>query len=86
MDPVSKVSLTGVISVGGQTRALVGYGQSSGEICIGPDGRCPDQTATLLPAGWSSRAELGCLAQAPGLGRKMLRSGALRPLDRGARL
>ncbi|EOD35644.1 hypothetical protein EMIHUDRAFT_227421 [Emiliania huxleyi CCMP1516] len=34
----------------------------------------------LLPAGWSSRAELGCLAQAPGLGRKLLRSGALRPL------
>ena len=64
VDPVSKVSLTGVISVGGQTRALVGYGQSSGEICIGPDGRCPDQTATLLPAGWSLLAidvQRGCI-------------------------
>ena len=45
--------LTGVLTVGGQTRALVGFGDQSGEVCVGPGGRCSADSPFVLPSGWS---------------------------------
>ena len=53
VDPGSGMVLTGVLTVGGQTRALVGFGDRSGEVCVGPAGRCSGDSPFVLPDGWS---------------------------------
>jgi len=53
VDPGSGMVLTGVLTVGGQTRALVGFGEQSGEVCVGPAGRCSADSPFALPEGWS---------------------------------
>ena len=52
-DPASGLTLTGVLMVGTQQRALVTTPSGSGVICVGSDGRCGDDSPVLLPAGWS---------------------------------
>ena len=66
-DPASGLTLTGVIRVGEQRRALVRAQESSGELCIGADGRCAADGDQLLPSGWSVLSidvERGCLSLA----------------------
>ena len=53
VDPGSGMVLTGVLTVGGQTRALVDFGEQSGEVCVGPAGRCSADSPFALPEGWS---------------------------------
>ena len=53
VDPGSGMVLTGVLTVGGQTRALVGFGEQSGEVCVGTAGRCSADSPFALPEGWS---------------------------------
>ena len=52
-DPGSGITVTGVLLVGGQSRALVSTGDLSGVLCVSPDGRCSGDSAVLLPPGWS---------------------------------
>ena len=52
-DPASGLTLTGVLMVGTQQRALVTTASGSGVICVGSDGRCGDDSPVLLPVGWS---------------------------------
>ena len=56
--------LLGVLTVGTQTRALISYGTSRGEICVGPRGRCSQDHPLVLPEGWSVLkidAQQGCV-------------------------
>ena len=56
--------LLGVLTVGTQTRALMSYGTSRGEICVGPRGRCSQDSPLVLPEGWSVLtidAQQGCV-------------------------
>ena len=58
------VTLTGVLTVGHQHRALVSTAQGSGVICVGSDGRCGQDAPVLLPTGWSVLSidvERGCI-------------------------
>ena len=61
------VTLTGVLTVGHQHRALVSTAQGSGVICVGSNGRCGDDAPVLLPTGWSVLSidvERGCISLA----------------------
>ena len=60
----SLLTLTGLIKVGNQQRALVSTARGSGVICVGSDGRCSEDAPPLLPIGWSVLsidAERGCI-------------------------
>lgn len=66
-DPASGLTLSGVLRVGEQRRALVQTQGRSGELCEGADGRCVADAEQLLPTGWSVLSidvEQGCLALA----------------------
>ena len=66
-DPASGLTLSGVLRVGQQRRALVQTQGRSGELCEGADGRCVADGDRLLPSGWSVLSidvEKGCLALA----------------------
>ena len=66
-DPASGLTLSGVLRVGQQRRALVQTQGRSGEVCEGADGRCVADGDRLLPSGWSVLSidvEQGCLALA----------------------
>ena len=66
-DPASGLTLTGVMRVGTQRRALVQTQQGSGLLCLGADGRCVAEAKPLLPLGWSVLSidvEQGCLGLA----------------------
>ena len=52
-DPGSGITVTGVLRVGGQSRALASNAQLSGVLCVSADGRCSGDSALLLPPGWS---------------------------------
>ena len=63
-DPASGLTLTGVLMVGDQKRAMVTTASGSGVVCVGVDGRCGDDSPTLLPSGWSVVSidvERGCI-------------------------
>jgi len=63
-DPDSGVTLTGVLLVGGQQRALARSSLGSGVLCIGREGRCEGDRGSLLPQGWSVLAidvQRGCI-------------------------
>ena len=53
VDPGSGIRVTGVLLVGGQSRALASNAQVSGVLCVSADGRCSGDSALLLPPGWS---------------------------------
>ena len=53
VDPGSGITVTGVLLVGGQSRALASNAQLSGVLCVSADGRCSADSALLLPPGWS---------------------------------
>ena len=60
----SGVTLTGVLLVGGQQRALARSALGSGVLCIGREGRCEGDRGSLLPQGWSVLAidvQRGCI-------------------------
>ena len=52
-DPNTGLTLTGVLLVGDQKRAMVTTPSGSGVICVGADGRCGEDAPVLLPPGWS---------------------------------
>ena len=52
-DPTTGLTLTGVLLVGDQKRAMVTTPTGSGVICMGSDGRCGEDAPMLLPTGWS---------------------------------
>ena len=52
-DPTIGLTLTGVLLVGDQKRAMVTTPSGSGVICVGSDGRCGEDAPVLLPTGWS---------------------------------
>ena len=52
-DPNTGLTLTGVLLVGDQKRAMVTTPSGSGVICVGADGRCGEDAPVLLPTGWS---------------------------------
>ena len=52
-DPMTGLTLTGVLLVGDQKRAMVTTPTGSGVICMGSDGRCGEDAPVLLPTGWS---------------------------------
>ena len=52
-DPTTGLTLTGVLLVGDQKRAMVTTPSGSGVICVGADGRCGEDALVLLPSGWS---------------------------------
>lgn len=52
-DSGAGVTLTGVLTVGNQRRALVTTALGTGVICIGAGGRCSSDIPELLPPGWS---------------------------------
>ena len=52
-DPTTGLTLTGVLLVGDQKRAMVTTPAGSGVICMGSDGRCGEDAPVLLPTGWS---------------------------------
>ena len=52
-DPATGLTLTGVLLVGDQKRAMVTTPSGSGVICVGVDGRCGADAPLLLPTGWS---------------------------------
>ena len=63
-NPGSGLELTGVLLVGGESRALVRNGRASGVLCVSSDGRCDGDRQSLLPAGWSVVAidvQRGCI-------------------------
>ena len=66
-DSASGLTLSGVLRVGQQRRALVQTQGRSGELCEGSDGRCVADGDRLLPSGWSVLSidvEQGCLSLA----------------------
>ena len=52
-DPTTGLTLTGVLLVGEQKRAMVITPTGSGVICMGSDGRCGEDAPVLLPTGWT---------------------------------
>ena len=63
-DPATGLTLTGVLLVGDQKRAMVTTPSGSGVICVGADGRCGADAPLLLPTGWSVLSidvERGCI-------------------------
>ena len=63
-DPTTGLTLTGVLLVGNQKRALVKINGGTGVICVGSDGRCGEDAPVLLPTGWSVLSidvERGCI-------------------------
>ena len=52
-DPRTRLTLTGVLLVGNQKRAIVSTPSGSGVICVGSDGRCGEDAPVMLPTGWS---------------------------------
>ena len=52
-DPTTRLTLTGVLLVGNQKRAMVSTPSVSGVLCVGSDGRCGKDAPVLLPTGWS---------------------------------
>ena len=47
------LTLTGVLLMGDQQRAMVTTPTGSGVIYVGSDGRCGEDAPVLLPTGWS---------------------------------
>ena len=63
-DPNTGLTLTGVLLVGDQKRAIVTTPNGTGVICAGEDGRCVADAPLLLPTGWSVLSidvERGCI-------------------------
>ena len=63
-DPSTGLTLTGVLLVGNQKRAMVTTSSGSGVICVGSDGRCGADAPVILPTGWSVLSidvERGCI-------------------------
>ena len=63
-DPTTGLTLTGVLLVGNQKRAMVTTPSGSGVICVGSDGRCGADAPVILPTGWSVLSidvERGCI-------------------------
>ena len=63
-DPTTGLTLTGVLLVGNQKRAMVTTSSGSGVICVGSDGRCGADAPVILPTGWSVLSidvERGCI-------------------------
>ncbi len=63
-DPKTGFTLTGVLLVGNQKRAMVSTPSGKGVICVGSDGRCGEDAPVLLPNGWSVLSidvALGCI-------------------------
>ena len=63
-DPTTGLTLTGVLLVGDQKRAMVTTPSGSGVICVGADGRCREGAPVILPTGWSVLiidVERGCI-------------------------
>ena len=52
-DPTTGLTLTGVLLLGDQKRAMVTTPSGGGVICVGADGRCGEDAPVLLPSGWS---------------------------------
>ena len=52
-DPATGLTLTGVLLVGDQKRAMVTTPSGSGVICVGADSRCGEDAPLLLSTGWS---------------------------------
>ena len=66
-DPNTGLTLTGVLLVGDQKRAMVTTASGSGVVCVGSDGRCGEDDPLLLPTGWSVLridVERGCVRMA----------------------
>ena len=64
IDPTTGLTLTGVMLVGPQRRALVQSAAGSAVLCIGADGRCAADDPQVLPETWSVLAidvQRGCL-------------------------
>ena len=62
--PTTGLTLTGVLLVGNQQRAMVTTPSGSGVICVGSDGRCGADAPVILPTGWSVLSidvERGCI-------------------------
>ena len=63
-DPTTGLTLTGVLLVGDQKRAMLTTASGSGVVCVGSDGRCGEDVPVLLPTGWSVLSidvERGCI-------------------------
>ena len=63
-DPKTTITLTGILLVGDQKRAMVNTASGSGELCVGSKGHCGEDTPVLLPTGWSVLSidvERGCI-------------------------
>ena len=63
-DPTTGLTLTGVLLVGDQKRAMLTTASGSGVVCVGSDGRCGKDAPVLLPTGWSVLSidvERGCI-------------------------
>ena len=63
-DPTTGLTLTGVLLVGDQKRAMLTTASGSGVVCVGSDGRCGGDAPVLLPTGWSVLSidvEHGCI-------------------------
>ena len=66
-DPTTGLTLTGVLLVGDQKRAMLTTASGSGVVCVGSDGRCGEDAPVLLPTGWSVLSidvERGCISLA----------------------
>ena len=66
-DPTTGVTLTGVLLVRDEKRAMVTTASGSGVVCVGSDGRCGEDDPLLLPTGWSVLSidvERGCVRMA----------------------
>ena len=64
INPTSGLTLTGVMVVGQQRRALVQSASGSAVLCIGADGRCAADDQPVLPETWSVLGidvQRGCL-------------------------
>ena len=62
--PPIGLTLTGVLLVGNQKRAMLTTASGSGVVCVGSDGRCGEDAPVLLPTGWSVLSidvERGCI-------------------------
>ena len=64
INPTAGLTLTGVMLVGQQRRALVQSASGSAVLCIGADGRCAADDQPVLPETWSVLGidvQRGCL-------------------------
>ena len=63
-DSTTGLTLTGVLLVGNQKRAMLTTTRGTGVVCVGFDGRCEKDDPVLLPTGWSVLdidVESGCI-------------------------